>query len=231
MTAITRTDWRGLYRAAFWAAILMLALIPVQIAFFLIWPPPSTVEGFYQLLMENPLLGLLSLDLLYLVNNALLVILYLAFAVSLFPRHPSAVSIALAFGMIGIAAYYTSVPAFELLDLSRQYAAAAQDAEQLQVLAAGKALLAGYTGTAFDAYYVFNAIALLLISWAILKSALYSKMTGWFGLAAGVFMLIPSSAGEIGLAFSLLSLIPWTIFTLLAALRFRTLPDNKKAAG
>ena len=51
----------------------MLAIMVAQIMIFVIWPPPTTVEGYYSLFQQSWLLGLLSLDLLYLVNNALLI--------------------------------------------------------------------------------------------------------------------------------------------------------------
>jgi len=43
------------------------------------------------------------------------------------------------------------------------------------------------------------------------------------GLAAAILMTIPSTAGTIGLVFSLLSLLPWYVFTIQFSLVFRRL--------
>jgi hypothetical protein len=44
-----------------------------------------------------------------------------------------------------------------------------------------------------------------------------------WGLATGFFMIIPSSAGTIGIIFSLLSLIPRVVFVALLMVHFRKL--------
>ena len=93
-------------------------------------------------------------------------------------------------------------------------------------------MLATYTGTAFDVYYVLNAIALLLIAVVMLRSNIFGKGAGYFGLLAGVLMIIPSTAGVIGIAFSLASLLPWMAFCILIARRlFRLAQKDKKSVS
>jgi hypothetical protein len=73
----TALQWKGLLIAGGVAAFTMLVLIIVQIVVFAMWPPPSTVAGYYSLFHESWLLGLLSLDLLYIVDSVLLILIYL----------------------------------------------------------------------------------------------------------------------------------------------------------
>lgn len=80
--------------------------------------------------------------------------------------------------------------------------------------------MAGYTGTTFNAYYVLSTICLLLFSYAIIKSTKFQKSVGLWGLASGIFMIVPSSAGMLGMIFSLLSLIPWAVFVALLMIKF-----------
>lgn len=200
-----------LYRVARILAVAMLIIIPLQIIVYVISPPPGTVQGLFDLYQQNAFLGLLSLDFLYLFSNLIIVVIYVALGVLLFQERPVLVLLALVFGLIGIACYYPSNPAFEMLTLSNQYILA-QPAQQSIYLAAGEALMAGYTGTAFDVYYVLSTLCLLLFSYAIIKSPKFHKSVGFLGLASGFFMIIPSSAGMIGMIFSFLSLIPWVIF-------------------
>jgi hypothetical protein len=76
MNQSIKISFRPLYRVAQYFALAMLIIIPLQIVIFLISPPPETVKGFFELYHQNPFLGLLSLDFLYLVNNMILVIIY-----------------------------------------------------------------------------------------------------------------------------------------------------------
>lgn len=168
------------------------------------------------------LLGLLSLDFLYLINNGILVIVYLALFLLLYREKPVTVLLAFILGLIGIACYYPSNPAFEMLTLSNQYFQVLPE-QQIIYLAAGESVMSRYTGTAFNTYYVLSTICLLLFAYAIMKSPVFKKSVGMWGLVSGFFMIIPSSAGMLGLIFSLLSLIPWIIFVALLALKFKSI--------
>lgn len=213
-------NFQPLFRVAWYLALTMLILIPIQIIIYVVAPPPDTVKGFFELYQQNPFLGLLSLDFLYLFNNIIIVVIYLALSVILYQEKPSVVLLALILGIIGVACYYPSNPAFEMLTLSNQYFHA-QPEHQIIYLAAGEALMAGYTGTTFDVYYVLSALCLLLFAYALLKSPKFKKSVGLWGLASGCFMIIPSSAGVLGMIFSLLSLIPWVVFLALLIINFK----------
>ena len=76
-------------------------------------------------------------------------------------------------------------------------------------------MLAIYGGTAFDVYYVFNAVTLLIFSVLILRNPLFTRTIAAMGLASGILMIIPSTAGSIGLMLSLVSLLPWIVFLIL----------------
>lgn len=217
-----RTDprWRGLYLAGGVAALVMAVLIVVQVFVYVAWPPPA-VDGsalpWFELLHSNPLLGLLSLDLLYLFDTALLIVLYLALYVALRQASESAMLIGTALGLVGAAAYFASNTAFEMLALSGGYAGAATDAERSTFLAAGAAALTAYRGSAFTVYYLLNAITLLVIAAVMLRSRIFSRLTASMGLIAGLLMTVPASAGMLGISMALASLLPWVVFSVLVA--------------
>jgi hypothetical protein len=213
------STWQPLSRAGGAAALTIVGIMVIQIIVFIVSPPPSTVLGYFTLFHQNGLLGLLSLDLLYLVDNALVVLLYLALYMSLRRVSPSFMAIALALGLVGIAAYFASNTAFEMLSLSNQYTAATTEAQRSLLQASGQAMLAIYQGTAFDAYYLLNAVATLLISVVMLRSNNFGKVTAYAGMAAGFLMLIPSTAGTIGLYFAFASLVPTALWLVLIARR------------
>jgi hypothetical protein len=206
---------RAIFRIGGFASIAMLVIIALQIGIYVAWPPPESTEGFIALLNQNSLLGLLSLDFLYLINNAILVLIYLPIYLVLRERESSWTLIALILGLVGIAAYFASNTSFEMLAVSRQFAAAGSEAEKTALLGAAEAFLAIYKGTAFNVYYVLNAVTLLIFANVILKKKAFTKAAGIAGLISGVLMSIPSSAGTIGMIFALASLIPWAVFLIL----------------
>ncbi|MBI2847813.1 MAG: DUF4386 family protein [Chloroflexi bacterium] len=219
VTGVIDSRWQGLCKAGGVAALTMLVLMIIQIVIYTISPPPSTVEGYFALFQNSWLLGLLSLDLLYIVDSVLLILIYLAIYIVLRKAGESSMLIAVVLGVTGIAAYFASNPAFEMLSLSSQYAAAATEAQRVLFLTAGQAMLETYTGTAFDIYYVLNTIVLFIFSAIMLRSRLFSKASAYLGIAAGVLMMVPSSAGTLGLYFSLASLVPWAIWLVLVGRR------------
>ncbi len=219
MSHFTFEKFLPLFRVARHTATAMLLFIPAQLAVFVLSPPPDSIRGFFALYEVHPLLGLLSLDFLYLFSNLFLVVIYLAIFVMLYTEKPVAASLGLATGLVGVACYYPSNPAFEMLTLSKLYAQALPG-QELVYLAAGESLMAGYTGTSFNAYYVLSGLCLLLYARGLLQSSGFRKSLGAWGLASGILMIVPSSAGVIGMLFSIASLIPWMMFVWLLRIEF-----------
>lgn len=223
--------WAGLVRTGAWAAISSVVLILLQIVAFVIWPPPATVDEFYRMLIDHPLQGLLALDLLYPVSNVLTYLVYLALVVALWPVSRSGVVIAMVFGTFGMAAYMASPRPVEMLNLAGTYAHADPE-EQVALRAVGEGMLATWSGTAFDVYYIFNCVALLIFAVLLFRSTVFSRATAGWGLAAAVLMAVPSNFGTVGLIFALASLLPWSVFALLVARTLLALlPASAPEAG
>ncbi len=210
-------QWKGLFKIGGIASLVIVVLIPIQIFFFIMWPPPETAREFFALFQENWILGLISLDLLYILTNILLIPMYLSLYIALREVNQSYTLIAIILGFIGLATYFSSTVASEILSLSNQYANATTNELKLQLIAAGEAMLATYKGTAFVIYYILNAITLLIISVVMLHDSVFSKKTAYSGLASGILMIIPSTVGTIGLIFAIASLVPWSIFSVLVS--------------
>ncbi|MDD3489890.1 MAG: DUF4386 family protein [Paludibacter sp.] len=215
----TERDAQHIMTAGAFAALTIVLIIPVQIVIFSMYPPPDSVEGFFNLFAHSKWLGLLSLDLLYYINNALLALLYLALFVALRKVNYSAMLIALMLGLIGIAVYYCSAVGFEMMALSKDFQQNNSVETSQQILSAGRAVLARYKGSVFDVYYVLNAVALIIISLVMFKPTRFGRAAAVWGLIAGIFMIIPSTAGTIGLVFSLISLIPWAVFSVIIGIK------------
>ena len=86
-------------------------------------------------------------------------------------------------------------------------------------LAAGEAMLATYTGTAFHLSYILGSIVLIIIPVVMLQSGLFSRRTAYLGLLANIIALglyVP----VVGIYISIFSVLFLAAFYLLAARRF-----------
>lgn len=210
-------DQRRLYRLAGVAALISTLLIPVQIGVYIIWPPPfdGTTLDWFTLFQDSPLLGLLSLDLLLLVDWILLVPIYLALFVALRRTDMLLMVLGTALFATALASYLASNTAFEMLSLSDQYTAAMTDVERTALLAAGESMLATFEGTAFHVSYILGQTAGIIIGAVMLRSRR-------FGRALPVLMVAGNAVGfglylpVIGLALSAFSgVVLWGWYILL----------------
>ena len=210
-----QADNRILFKLAFISSILMLIIIPIQIVVFSLFPIPGAIDKWFDLMNNNLIIGLFHSDLFILINNILIVVIYLALFYSLVnEKNRSVLILALVLGYIGIAAYISSNKTFEIIGLAHKYVNAINENEKSMLLAAGQGMISSWQGTAFDVYYILNGITLLILSITMMRSEIYTKATAIFGLVAAILMTVPSTAGIVGIVFSLLSLIPWYIFTI-----------------
>ena len=223
----SETAWKLLYRIGGVVAYIMIALVVVAIVVFLVDPSPTTVIGYFQLFQKSILMGLLALDLVYMVSQILMGLLLLAVCVALRRANPSLIAIALAAGLIAVAVFLTSNPAFGMLSLSSHYAAATTAAQRVQLEAAGQAIMANFTGTAYVVSYMLVSISVLIISVVMLRSTIFSKSTAVVGLIMGIMGLIPASFGTVGLIFAFGSLVPTVIWLFLIARRLLQLGQSR----
>ncbi|MGZ3585515.1 MAG: hypothetical protein ACXVCT_22465 [Ktedonobacterales bacterium] len=212
--------WKPLYRAAGVAALLSIAFTFLAVIVFIANPPPTTITAWFALFQRNGLLGLVNLDLLMLATYVLMGLIYGALYGALHRGHEPVTALATLCGVASIVTYIASNTGFNLLVLSGQYAAATTEAQRAAIRAAGHAMLAIWQGTAYDVSYVLGGVATLLIAAVMLRSHVFGRGTAFVGLVMGVLMLVPATAGTIGLYLSLVSLVPTVIWFALLAWRF-----------
>jgi hypothetical protein len=218
-------SWRTLYRAAGAAALITAVLIPIQIATFIAYPYPDTVAGWFRLLQDNPLPGLVALDLLLVVDNVLLVVIALAVYVALRQISPSVTTMATGLWLLAIVLVIAANPAVEMLSLSDQFATTTTEAQRSAALAAGQALLAGWEGTAFQVGYVVGQLAGILLGMVMLRGNLF----GWavpYTLILGNVLGFGYYLPTVGLAISAFSGVVLWAWYLLVARRFFQLGHN-----
>lgn len=212
--------WRPIYRTAGVVALLSIALTFVAGIVYLANPSPATITDWFALFQRNGLLGLMNLDLFMLIIYVLTGVIYVALYGALHRGHVPVMSLATICGLISIVTYIASNTGFNLLVLSGQYTAAATEAQRAAIRAAGQAMLAIWQGTAYDVSYVLGGVTTLLIAAVMLRGHVFSRVTAYVGLVMGVLMLVPATAGTIGLYLSLISLVPTVIWLALLAWQF-----------
>lgn len=212
--------WKPLYRIAAVVALLSVAFIVVAGIVLVVNPIPTTMVGWYDLFNQSWLRGLLAADLMMLASYVLLGVIYVALYGALRHVNQPFMALATAFAFVGMVAYIAANPAFSMLSLSHQYAAATTVAERTALLGAGQAIIANWTGTAFNVAYFLGAMFAIIVSLVMLRSKVFSKATGYAALAMGVLTLVPASAGTVGIVFSLLALVPTMVWYILLAWRF-----------
>jgi hypothetical protein len=212
-----RPSWETLYRIGGVAALLAAAATAIAIAVFIAWPPPydGTVADWFALYRENPLLGMVSLDLLLVVTYALLIPVVLAECVALRRTSASWTAVAAGLFFVAVVSFMASNPSVEMLSLSNQHAAAATAGERAALVGAAEAVLAGFEGTAFHVNYILGQAAGIIIGAVMLRSHLFSKTIAYLaivGNAIGFGLYIPT----VGLALSAFSgVVLWVWFILI----------------
>lgn len=221
--------WGWLYRIGGAAALFGVALVPIQLAVFVVWGQPDTARGWFELFGESGLGGLLAFEILFVVNAVVGVATVLALYVALRKLGESLMAIALALGLLEAVAFIVARPAIEMLYLSNQYAEAATDAQRAVFLAAGEMVLATFHGTAFHVGINLFSLYYLIVPLVMLRGEAFGKVTACAGIAAAVLNWGLYVPGEVGLLLFTLSVLPLTVWNVLISRRlFRLVPNQKE---
>jgi hypothetical protein len=191
--------WKSLYivggAAAIIAGLIFRRNIGPEVSLLTGQMPPASALDWFTLLQDNRLLGLAFLNVFDVVDYALVGLMLLALYAALKRYDKSYTLIAMALGLVGIAAYFASNMALSVLSLSDQYAAATTEAQRSMLLAAGQAILAIYNpgvihqGTGVYMGFLLVAAAGLIISAVMLRSPIFGRATAYAGVLASTLDL------------------------------------------
>lgn len=220
----TDPSWKNLYRIGGLGALIGGVLTIVDIMVFVVWPQPSSVLSYFTLFHKNWLNGLLDFDLLGMIIYLLVFPTLLALYVFLRRESQSWMAIGTALAFLAIAVYLASNTAGPMLSLSNQYAASTTEAQRAMYLAAGQAMLAIFYGPAFTTSFLMISMALLMVSFVMVRSNEFTKRIAYVGILvnlaglgefvpAGLVTLVLAVVNGIGLGVWFI-LIGWTLFQL-----------------
>jgi len=180
--------WAGIYNLGAIAALgaVLTGLLEIAITFL---PGGSasqeTVLDWFKLFQDYWFIGLRNLGLLNIILNTLGLLVYFAiFAALRKNRYSPYAALALLLAFLGIGVFHATNRAFPMLDLSNQYALAATGAERAILEAAGKSMITvggSHTPGTFLGFF-FAEFAGILMSFVMLRSAVFSKTSAYLGL-------------------------------------------------
>lgn len=198
MSNPTKTDsnWNTIYRLGGAAAIgaVLVGIVEILITFL---PGGNTAQetvlDWFQLFQAYPFMGLRNLGLLNILLNLLAIFTYLALygAHRKTPYKPLA-ALAAIISYLGIGVFFATNRAFAMLDLSRQYAAAASEIQHTILEAAGHALLSvgdSHSPGTFLAFFLVESAG-VLVSYVMLKGEVFPKAAAYAGMLGFSILLL-----------------------------------------
>jgi hypothetical protein len=177
--------WKMLYRFGALAAFVQLACtVMTATVVFTLGGEPTTAEEYYTLLGDDRLTGILRLDFASLINVSLFAVASFAAIAALQKKSPVHAAFGTALVFVGVAIALATHSAFSMIHLSDQYAAAMSDAQRLQLLAAGEAVIASGWWESSGGFMagLFLQGGSVVISIIMLRSGFFSKMTAYAGI-------------------------------------------------
>jgi hypothetical protein len=183
----TGSDWNNLCKLGAVAAWLQLACLLSYLAFLVflkIEPEPSTAAGYFAMLQNEGLRGFLRLDFGTLILICLFPFVSMAIFSAFRNSRPGYAALAMLLVIMGTLLGLANHHTLSIIHLSDLHAAAADAEQQAQLLAAGEAVIAFnmWNSTAGLVAGVFMQGGFLFISFIMLRSKEFSKITAYSGI-------------------------------------------------
>jgi hypothetical protein len=178
---------KSLYKVGGLAAWIIAVLTLGEIIFFIFFPPPNTISGWFDLFQRSALVAILDFWGMEIPMYFMFILVFLALYVLLKDTNPNLMALVLICIIVGSAIFLSTNNPFSMLTLSNQYAAATADYERSALLAAGQVLLATTNQRAVGGFNIglfLISIAGLITSAVILQRRVFSRSTAYIGILA-----------------------------------------------
>jgi len=185
-------DWSVFYKVGAASALIVVLVYVIEIVVVVTYGlPPTSTQGWFDLYQNNRLVGLLQSFALDIIAVSFHVPLYLAlyFLLKQTRKAYLALVLAVVFALIGLAVYFASNITFSMLYLSDQFASATSEAQKAQIFTSGQTMLAVYNGTGPFIAFLYNAVAGILVSVAMLHSQVFAKGVAIAGIVGNALEL------------------------------------------
>ena len=187
--AIDKADdsWKAVSRVGAWAAIILLIYsLSTMVVLVVLGGAPVTARECFEMIQKNVGVALLRLDLLTILVMPVFCLLYAGFYAALRRECWLLAVVSVASAAVGVTLILANASVASLVYLSDQYAAATSDSRRMLLLAAGEAVISNdiWHGTAASIGGVLLQGAGVVISVAMLRTAVFSRVIGYCGVVA-----------------------------------------------
>jgi hypothetical protein len=164
--------------------ILIVYSLATMLIMVFIGSPPETITECFTMLSENRFFGLLRLDILTVFIMPLYYLLFYSIYIAIKKTNNEIATISTILIFAGLTLFLATPSVFSYLNLSDKYAITTSEVQKNQILAAGEAILASdmWHGTGAIIGGLLLQTGALLISLAMLKSNVFSKITAYTGI-------------------------------------------------
>jgi len=179
------TNWKNLYTLGGMAALILLAYsLATMVILVTIGGQPETAQEGFTMLQNNRLVGLLRLDVLSIFVMPLYYLLFLDNYAVLKKVNDTYAMLATVLIFAGLTLFLATPSVFSWLSLSDKFAAATSEAQRVQLLAAGEAILASdmWHGSGAIIGGILLQTGTVLISVVMLWGKGFSKATAYVGI-------------------------------------------------
>ena len=199
------SQWSAVRRLAGWATLAQLLCLLLSVVIGIaVGLEPATAQGYFEMLQNDRVVGLLRLDFPTVVMICLFSITAYGIYGALRRSDDAYAGLATALIYVGMVLALANHSAFSMVRLSDLYAAATTAAAREQLLVAGEAIIAGdmWHSTGGFLAGIFMQGGFVLVSARMLRSQAFGKGTAVSGFAANgldllhvfVGLLLPSVA-------------------------------------
>ncbi|MCE1254680.1 MAG: DUF4386 domain-containing protein [Anaerolineae bacterium] len=187
------TNWRQLYQIGAAAALLQLICIILAVTLSAtVGAAPSTAQEYFDVYAASRWTGLLRSDFCYLFLVALYLVTFPALFMALRRVNATLSLLATLFTLVAACICLSTQAGYSMMYLSERYAAAINETQRMQLLAAGQAILAGDMWNGSGAYMA--GILLqgggIIMSLVMRGSRNFSRVTAYCGLLGNAFDLL-----------------------------------------
>lgn len=179
------STWKGVCRIGGVAALIsaLCSLITLTVVVIL-GGEPSTAYEYFTLLQKDRIVGILRLDFASVINVIQYYLIFFAFYAAFRRTNAAYSALAAILAFVGVTLWLATHSAFSMISLADQYAIATTDAQRSQLMSAGTAVIASdmwhSTGARFGGILLQSGG--VLISFVMLRSKVFSKVTAYVGI-------------------------------------------------
>jgi hypothetical protein len=179
------TEWKSIFRIGGISALIVTAFFLIDmIVLVACGPYPQTANGWFVLLQNKRIVGVLSLDIFVLAGFPFCYPIFFALYGALRQVNKTHLMLALAtvLAFAGLAIVISTDKTYSMISLSNQFAAATTEAQKSLLLAAGETILSTSSGTGAVMASFFLEGAAFMISIIMLRSGIFGRFTSCMGI-------------------------------------------------